>query len=205
MTHYFDAQPDAGHQYQTIPIHLAGHDFTFKTDQAVFSRSRLDYGSALLLEAVTGEKLPRSGRLLDLGCGYGAIGIIMKRLYPALEVVLCDINARAVGLARENALLNQARYLEIVQSDALQSVTGSFDLILTNPPIRAGKATVRRFFAESADRLNPDGRLYIVIQKKQGAPSALAYLQQLFPSVTVIDRSGGYWIIRADMAGPAVL
>ncbi|MEA4888986.1 MAG: class I SAM-dependent methyltransferase [Clostridiaceae bacterium] len=197
MSHYFDVNPESEHQVKFLQVRLGGQDFKFKTDHAVFSRDRLDYGSELLMKAVLDEKPFRTGRMLDLGCGYGAIGIMMKRLFPALDVVMCDINERAVGLARDNAAMNQTKYLEIVQSDALAAVGGSFDLILTNPPIRAGKAVVYRFFEESAQRLNPDGRLYVVIRKQQGAPSAIEKLKGIFPQVSVIDRSAGYWVICA--------
>ena len=197
MTHYFDEVPLAGHQVRQIFTRLSGLDFQFKTDQAVFSRNRLDSGSELLITTVAAENVVPSGRLLDLGCGYGPVGIVMKRLFPALEVVLCDINTRALALAVENAAVNQARFLEIVQSDGLQALSGDFDLILSNPPIRAGKPTVYRFFSESANRLKPGGRLYVVIRKKQGAESALDRLHQLFCSAEVIEKSGGFWIIRA--------
>lgn len=197
MAHYFDEQPQANHQIRQIYVRLNGLDFEFKTDQAVFSRNRLDFGSELLITTVAAEKSAPTGRLLDLGCGYGPVGIVMKRLFPALEVVLCDINTRALGLAAENAAANHARFLEIVHSDGFQALNGDFDVILTNPPIRAGKSTVYRFFSESAERLRPEGRLYVVIRKKQGAASALDRLQQLFRDVDVIEKSGGFWIIQA--------
>ncbi len=200
MSHYFDVNPEAEHQVKYLQVRLGGQDFKFKTDHAVFSRDRLDYGSELLLETVWDEKPCRTGRMLDLGCGYGAVGIIMKRLFPALDVVMCDINERAVGLARDNAAMNQTKYLEIIHSDALTAVEGYFDLILTNPPIRAGKTVVYRFFEESARRLKPAGRLYVVIRKQQGAPSAIEKLKAIFPQVSVVARSAGYWVIRAECA-----
>lgn len=197
MAHYFDQQPEAEHKSAEYKTRLLGHDFQFVTDSGVFSRQRMDFGSELLVETVCSDGRPH-GRMLDLGCGYGPVGIIMKRVNPALEVVLCDVNERALKLARQNARLNQTQYLDIVQSDGLQNVKGDFDLILTNPPIRAGKAVVHRFFAEAAARLRAEGRLYVVIQKKQGAPSALKRLQELFGHAEVIEHKAGYWIIRAS-------
>jgi 16S rRNA (guanine1207-N2)-methyltransferase len=198
MAHYFDPNPEAGHQIVELAARFRGIDFVFQTDRAVFSRHRLDFGSELLIETCIRNREKPRGRLLDLGCGYGPVGIIMKRLFPALDIVLCDINARALDLARRNSRQNQAQYIDIVQSDGLQAVTGLFDLILTNPPIRAGKAVVYRFFQEASERLTPDGFLYVVIQKKQGAPSALQFLGQLFSQAEVIERDGGYWVIRAN-------
>jgi len=196
MSHYFDKKPQIEHKTAEIQVRLAGQDFIFITDSGVFSRQRLDFGSELLIETVRSDVRPY-GRLLDLGCGYGPVGIIMKRLSPAMEVVMCDINERALQLARGNARLNKTQFLEIIQSDAIQAVPGDFDLILTNPPIRAGKEVVYRFFTEAAARLRPDGRLYIVIQKKQGAPSAVKKLQEIFRSVEIIEHKAGYWIIRS--------
>jgi 16S rRNA (guanine1207-N2)-methyltransferase len=200
MSHYFDSNPVSDHQEKEIQVRLGGQDFTFITDQSVFSRQKLVAGSRNLIEAVLEDNPPRIGRLLDLGCGYGAVGIIMKRLCPALSVVLCDINERAVSLAHRNAGLNQVRFIDIVRSDGFDAVAGSFDMILTNPPIRAGKQTVYRFFSDAAGRLNLEGALYVVIRKQQGAPSALKRLQELFIDVTVLDRRAGYWIIRARQA-----
>jgi 16S rRNA (guanine1207-N2)-methyltransferase len=197
MNHYFDAVPRSEPDEKQITVCVRGISFAFKTDRSVFSRHRLDYGTQALLDTVIRNREVKKGRLLDLGCGYGAVGIIMKRLYPAMEVVLCDINQRALRLARENAILNHARFIDVVESDGLNRVNGSFDLILTNPPIRAGKETVHRFFAQSAERLNPGGQLYVVIQKKQGAPSALKKMRMLFASADVVNRTAGYWVIQA--------
>lgn len=202
MSHYFDSNPASEHQEKEIQVRLAGHDFVFITDQSVFSRQRLDPGSKYLVEAVLEDNPAKIGRLLDLGCGYGTVGIIMKRLRPALSVTLCDINERAVSLARRNADLNQVRFIDIVPSDGFAALTGSFDMILTNPPIRAGKQTVYRFFSDAAGRLNPEGSLYVVIRKQQGAPSALKKLQELFSDVRVIDHKAGYWVIKAIAPRP---
>ncbi len=196
MNHYFTAEPSTGHQEKTIQFRQMGIDFTFVTDQSVFSRQRLDYGSACLLEAVERDDQPKTGRLLDLGCGYGALGIILKRLHPALAVVMCDINKRAVALTRRNADINQTRFVDVVESDGMRQVEGTFDLIVTNPPIRAGKETVHRFFQEASERLNPAGSLFAVIRKQQGAPSALKRLQELFGEVSIVSRSAGYWVIK---------
>ena len=116
------------------------------TDRGVFSRTRLDYGSELLIETVIADQQKMKGRMIDLGCGYGPVGIIFKRTFPALEVTLCDINQRALTLARQNAKANQVAYLSILQSDGLAAIEGPVDYILTNPPIRAGKAVVHTLF-----------------------------------------------------------
>lgn len=197
MAHYFDTNPQAEHQIREIETRIHGIDFRFTTDRGVFSRTRLDYGTELLIETVIADQPKMSGKLIDLGCGYGPVGIIMKRVYPALDVTLCDVNQRALTLARQNAKANQVAYLTILQSNILAALEGPVQYILTNPPIRAGKATVHQFFSEAHDKLAPGGLLYVVIQKKQGAPSALAKLKELFSVAEVIEHSAGYWIIRA--------
>ncbi len=198
MSHYYDSKQQSEHQYGTVAYHIRGRDFLFKTDSGVFSKKMLDFGSRLLIETVLEDLGRADGRLLDLGCGYGPVGIVMKRLFPAMDVVLCDINERALKLSRQNASSNQTQYITILKSDGLAQVEGTFDLILTNPPIRAGKTVVHRFFEESAARLNQEGRLYVVIQKKQGAPSAMVKLESLFQETEMIAREAGYWIIRCQ-------
>jgi 16S rRNA (guanine1207-N2)-methyltransferase len=196
MSHYFDENPQAAHKQRSIEARVNGIDFVFETDSGVFSQSQLDYGTRLLLETVIELEVKAAGRLLDLGCGYGVVGIVMKRVWPALNIVMCDINNRALKLAKKNSNANHVQYVDIIQSDGLNSVEGSFDLILTNPPIRAGKNTVHRFFDQSWSALNPGGRLYVVIQKKQGAPSAQKKLQELAGDCEICARSSGYWILR---------
>jgi 16S rRNA (guanine1207-N2)-methyltransferase len=201
MPHYFDPEPTSEHRPAELAFRLNGQDFLFQTDSSVFSRRRLDFGSELLIEAVIEDQSRQlRGRVLDLGCGYGAVGIVLKRLFPSLEMVLSDINERALDLARKNAVKNHVQYVEAVRSDGLQDVRGDFDLILTNPPIRAGKAVVYRLFREAAARLRPGGRLYVVIQKKQGAPSALKYLNELAGQAETIEHGAGYWVIRTGSA-----
>jgi len=197
MAHYYDKNPQSESQVRTFQTRIHGIDFEFATDSGVFSRNRMDYGTGLLIDTVIKDQHKMNGRLADLGCGYGPVGIVMKRAFPSLDVILCDVNSRALTLARKNARTNQVAYLQIVQSDALSGVEGPLDYVLTNPPIRAGKAVVYRFFSEAWEKLASGGLLYVVIQKKQGAPSALAKIKELFGEAEVIEHSAGYWIIRA--------
>lgn len=196
MPHYFDENPQLEHKLRQISTRVNGIDFCFETDRGVFSQTQLDYGTRLMLETVIRLEGKAVGRLLDLGCGYGAVGIVMKRVWPSLDIVMCDINNRALGLAKKNAAVNHAQFITILQSDGLMSVAGQFDFILTNPPIRAGKATVFRFFDQSWAALNEGGRLYVVMQKKQGAASAQKKLQELAGNCEICARSSGYWILR---------
>ncbi len=190
--HYYTESPTSEHDERVVRLTALGNELTFTTDAGVFSRDGLDRGTEALLNALPAL----SGRVLDLGCGWGAVGVALGKQYPALDIVMTDINRRAVELSRRNLAQNGVR-AEVVQGDGFASVTGAFDAILTNPPIRAGKAVIYGLFADARAHLKPGGALYIVIRKQQGAPSALKYLRGIYAEAEVIDRSGGFHVIRA--------
>lgn len=185
---YFAPIPTAESRPVPFETVFRGQPFRFMTDSGVFSKGELDKGTHLMLSALP-EGL--SGRALDLGCGWGAVGVIAGKLYPNLHFTMADVNARAVDLARENLAANGVRGT-VVLGDGLSDIKERFDLILLNPPIRAGKETVYRLFRECAEHLQEEGRLYIVIRKQQGADSAMKYLKTLFTAVETADKSAGY-------------
>ena len=190
--HYYTENPTSAHDERRLTLDILGHALDFTTDAGVFSRDGLDRGTEVLLEA-----LPElSGRVLDLGCGWGAVGVALGKRQPELEIVMTDINQRAVQLARRNLAANGVA-AEVVQGDGFASVKGQFDAIITNPPIRAGKALIYGLFAEARERLNPGGALYIVMRKQQGAPSALKYLREIYAEAEIVDRGSGFHVMRA--------
>ena len=190
--HYYTETPNSRHDERRVTLVALGNELTFTTDAGVFSRDGLDRGTEVLLEALPAL----SGRVLDLGCGWGAVGVALGKKYPGLEIVMTDINRRAVELARRNLAGNGVR-AEVVQGDGFAAVEGEFDAIVTNPPIRAGKAVIYGLFSDARRYLKPDGALYIVIRKQQGAPSALKYLREIYAEAEVIDRGSGFHVIRA--------
>ena len=192
--HYYTENPNSAHDERRVTLRALGNELTFTTDAGVFSRDGLDRGTEVLLNALP----PLSGRVLDLGCGWGAVGVALGRKYPGLDIVMTDINSRAVALARRNLAENGVR-AEVVQGDGFESVEGLFDAVVTNPPIRAGKAVIYGLFAGARERLAPGGALYVVIRKQQGAPSALKYLRETFAGAEVIDRGSGFHVIRATV------
>lgn len=192
--HYYTENPESAHDEREISLTALGNALRFTTDAGVFSRDGLDRGTEILLNALP----PLVGRVLDLGCGWGAIGVALGKRQPALELVMTDVNARAVALARRNLAANGVRG-QVVQGDGYAAVAGTFDAIITNPPIRAGKALIYGLFDGARERLNPGGCLYIVIRKQQGAPSALKHLQETWPRAEMIDREAGYWVICAAL------
>jgi 16S RNA G1207 methylase RsmC len=193
--HYYSRTPGVAHDRHIRQATLRGFAFRFVTDAGVFSKSNVDFGSRLLIETMD---VPLDAEVLDVGCGYGPIGLAAARLAPKGRVTMIDINERAVELAKENAALNGISNVDIRQSDLFEAVRGrSFDVVLTNPPIRAGKSIVHRIFEEGWTLLVPGGAMWAVIQKKQGAPSAQAKLTEVFGNADLIARDKGYWILKA--------
>jgi 16S rRNA (guanine1207-N2)-methyltransferase len=176
---------------------LKNNQFRFKTDNGVFSKREVDFGSRLLIESF--EMPNADGLLLDVGCGYGPIGLSIAKTYHDRMIHMVDVNERAIALAKENAELNRIQNVKIYESDRLLNVKEKkFAAILTNPPIRAGKNTVHDIFEQSFEHLTSQGELWVVIQKKQGAPSAIEKLNNLFNHVETIDKSKGYFVIKAQ-------
>ncbi len=194
--HYYSRTPDSESNPSFWDFTLRGHSFRFKTDQGVFSKKEVDFGSRLLIE--TFEESLNEGPILDVGCGYGPIGLSLAKSYLNRDIHMVDVNTRALTLAKENAEINRVSNIHIYESDRLGSVEEcAFSSILTNPPIRAGKDTVHRIFEESFDHLISGGELWVVIQKKQGAPSAIKKLEERFGVVDVVEKKKGYFIIKA--------
>lgn len=161
---YFTADPTCESKQVPCSFVYRGHGLNFMTDAGVFSKGELDTGTRLLLDALPDVY----GDVLDLGCGWGAIGVAVKKKYPAAHVTMVDVNRRALELCRFNAVRNGIT-AECLESDGMAEVMErTFDFIITNPPIRASKPVIYRMFADAASRLNPGGALYLVIRKQQG-------------------------------------
>lgn len=190
---YYAKNPDAAHDIHCLQVTLLGQSMTFLTDAGVFSKKMIDYGSQVLLSALT--DLPAGTKLLDVGCGYGPLGLALAKAQGVVPTMV-DVNSRAIELARKNADQNGLA-ATILQSDLYEAVTGSFDAIISNPPIRAGKQVVHAIIEESPRYLVAGGHLTIVIQKKQGAPSAKAKMEAVFGNCEVLKKDKGYYILRS--------
>ena len=194
--HYYTSDPTSQSKPQQFTTDMLGNTLSFWTDAGVFSKGEIDKGTALLLNTLP----PLSGRVLDLGCGWGAVGVSLKKANPALEITMCDVNQRALSLSEQN-LKDNGCAARVVLSDGLTALAGeTFDAVVTNPPIRAGKQAIYEMFRQSCDQLTPGGRLFLVIRKQQGAESAITYLKTLFNEVVTLKKGGGFWIIQCTKA-----
>ena len=190
--HYYSENPNSAHKPRTFTDTVLGQTLTFHTDAGVFSRDGVDTGSRILMEAAG----PLSGKVLDMGAGWGAVGITVAKAYPDTFVTMAEINSRAIELIHKNMAANGVSNCETVATDGYANVTGVYDFILTNPPIRAGKSVIYQMFADAREHLAPDGAMFIVIRKQQGAPSAQKYLATLFSDVRIVEKEAGFWILR---------
>lgn len=199
--HYYTKNPETESKETSWTFPLRDREFRFISDSGVFSKKTVDFGSRLLIETLRlNEEV--AGDILDVGCGYGPMGLALAHAYPARLVEMVDVNERALSLARRNAEANNIRNVKVYESNTYDQVPEGrqFAAIVSNPPIRAGKQVVHRILSEAHTHLLPGGTLTVVIQKKQGAPSAEQKMLDVFGNVEVIARDKGYWIIQSVKA-----
>ena len=176
-----------------ITAKIGNLSLKFKTDIGVFSRNFLDYATKLLLEKMDFSQV--NGAILDIGCGYGPVGIYAN-LLTKKEVVMIDVNRRALELAKENLHLNNACG-KVIESDSLDAILDQkFSMAILNPPIHAGKIVIYKMFEQAYQVLDDFGEFWIVIQQKHGAPSAKAKLENIFEKVEIVYKKSGFYIIK---------
>ena len=203
--HYYSKDPVSASNERSIDyvIKVNGSDkrYSFITDNGVFSISRVDHGTDILLNAILKDEPEAPSRLLDIGCGYGPIGTILGNAFPGAHVHMVDVNERAMDLARRNAQKAKVADFTVESVDnlpaLLQDPANAFQMVVTNPPIRAGKAVVYGIFQQAFDHLASGGALYVVIRKNQGGPSAIKELERLFGNCMIIDREAGFHILKS--------
>ncbi|BBK29107.1 class I SAM-dependent methyltransferase [Staphylococcus arlettae] len=199
MSHYYDANPEVESDETVFTYSYDNHNLKLTTDTGVFSKGKIDFGSDLLVTTFLKANPPGPTKnIIDVGCGYGPIGLMVAKVAPHHQVTMVDVNQRALALAKRNKQKNHIENVEIVESDGLTQVEdATFDFVLTNPPIRAGKTVVHQILTDASSKLKQEGALYVVIQKKQGMPSAKKKMQEVFENVEVVEKSKGYYILRS--------
>lgn len=196
MEQYFTQNPTTKDEIFKFNWNALGKEFVFNTSNSVFSKTAVDFGTMVMLETFVANEGGFIGSILDLGCGYGPVGVILAKTMGDVKITMVDINERAVKLSALNGEENKALdKLKIFQSNIFESIEENFDRILTNPPIRAGKETVYTFFDGAYEHLNDGGKLYVVIQKKQGAKSSIDKLTSLFGNCETLYKKSGYFIL----------
>jgi len=190
--HYFSSEVTATSNPQVIKYDYGSYSYSFITDNGVFSVGKMDSASDILIRNIP----PLSGSFLDMGCGYGPIGIVLAKEYK-LVLTQADINPRALDLTQKNAIKNNVAS-NVIQSNCFEQIDGLFDTIAINPPIHAGKDVIFSMYEGSYKHLNIGGALYIVIFKKHGADSSISYISELFGNCHTLYKKKGLYVIKAD-------
>ena len=196
MSHYFELDPSLASKQRSIEYFIDGRTITLVSDNGVFSKNKIDEGTFAFLKVLVPLRL--SGKILDLGCGYGPIGLTIALTSPKARVDLADINTRALALCEKNAeTLGLSPRVTVLQSNIYENIEETYDSIVVNPPIRAGKVVTYSMYEGAYTHLIDGGSLYIVIRKNQGAPSASKYIESIFGNITLLKRDKGYYIYEA--------
>ena len=194
MSHYYQFDETLRSKRRFIDLYINEEKLTFISDVGVFSNNKVDYGSFLLIKTLLKE--PNCQSLLDMGCGYGVIGITLDYFKKCETLTMVDINKRAVDLTLENINKFELTNAKSYVSDGFKEIKDNYDVIAFNPPIRAGKKVIYPIYDDSVLHLNKDGRFYIVIHKDLGANSTINYLKEKDLNVDIILKDKGYFILK---------
>lgn len=177
---------------RTIQFDILGKEFKFLTDNGVFSKDGLDFGSRLLLESIPLEEV--GAKVLDMGCGYGVIGIVVNKIL-AVDVDMVDVNLRALHLCERNMKANNCINIKAFESNCYSKITQKYNTIITNPPIRAGKDIVYDIVMNAKKHLLEEGKLFLVIRKEQGAKSLIFDLEKIY-NVEILGKKKGFFVLK---------
>ena len=194
VSHYFINDNNLKSEKRKLYYSYNNVSFEFFSDNGVFSKNEIDEGSAILLENYL--KSDKKGKTLDVGTGVGFLGIVISKLND-VDVDMLEINERAVLLCEENIKLNKSEKCKVYESNLYEKANGKYDVIISNPPIRAGKKVVFEIFDRAYDYLNEYGELWIVIRKSHGADSAKKEIERVFGNVTIVKRDSGFYVLKA--------
>ena len=194
MGQYFENDNKIKSERKIVKFTIFDKEFQVYTDNGVFAKDKFDYGTRLLLENFNCQI--DGAKILDLGCGYGPVGIVLKTKYPDSVIDMVDVNLRAVKLAKDNVKLNNLD-CNVMVSDVYEAVKDKkYDYIITNPPIRAGKDIIRKFLIGALDRLELGGELWFVMRKDHGVKSILKEMDDKFVT-EIVEKDKGFYIVKA--------
>lgn len=195
MNHYFDDNRHLKTNRKEISFRFWCFNYSFILDHGVFSKDGVDIGTNILLTYVSKQTL--GDKILDLGCGVGVIGIVLKKMFQESSFQMVDVNERALELAQLNAQRNEVD-VRIYKSDCYKQVEDcDFSDIITNPPIRAGKSVIYEMFEKAYDHLREDGTLWVIIRKSHGANSAKDKIASVFGNCEVVKKDKGFYVLKA--------
>lgn len=197
MTHYYDKTQDSPFHPGKIKATLRNRSFEFYIASGVFSPKRIDAGTYLLIEK---SKINPNDSILDLGCGYGPVGITLAKLFPKSKVTMTDINMRAIKLARMNLKLYNLENVKVLQGDGFEKIKEKFDVILLNPPQSAGKKLCEQLIEQSKNFINPKGTIQIVARHNKGGKSFEIFMEHTYGNVETLAKKGGYRIYQSHIS-----
>ena len=203
MSHYFSEVQDVKSVKKIINYEIKNEKFEFLTDNGVFSKTKVDFGTDVMLRTFLNENKKLGNiRILDIGCGYGVVSVVLKRFFEKAKILSTDVNERALELTKKNIQKNnRTDDFEVRKSFVFDNISENFDMILSNPPIRAGKQVIFEIYEKSFFHLNKNGKFYCVIQTKHGAKSTKKKLEELFGNCTTLVIEAGYRIFRCVKNG----
>ena len=205
MSHYFSEKQEVKSDRKIIRYEIENRNFEFVTDNGVFSKTKVDFGTDVMLKVFLRENSNKKNQkfdVLDIGCGYGVVSVVLKAFFQKIKTLSSDVNERALELTTENLLKNKVIKdknddFEVRKSFAFDNISEKFDVILSNPPIRAGKQTIFQIYEKSFEHLNENGEFYCVIQTKHGAKSTQKKLEEVFGNCETLEINAGYRIFRS--------
>lgn len=197
LEHYFTNNENLKSEIRKLHYTYQNQNFSFFSDNGVFAKDKIDYGSRFLIETFLEEEKQKNLQILDVGCGYGFMGIVAAKILDS-KITMCDINKRAIHLAQRNIIENKIRG-ETILSNIYENIKEKYDVIITNPPIRAGKSVVLNILINSKIHLKEKGTLWFVIRKDQGAKTFQKELQKI-SDCQIIKKSKGFYIMRAEFS-----
>ena len=198
MSHYFEDIKHEKEDYFEFKDEVNNHLFTFLSCNNVFSKEKIDYGTKVLLDTVLKNYSTLKNNVLDIGCGYGAIGIVLSHNYHNTNFLMSDVTKTAVELAKENLQKNNIKNANVIQSDLYENISSAFDFIITNPPIKVGKKVLINLIKGAHKHLNVGGHLVLVIKKSHGKDSIKKYMEETFLNCEVLKREKGYYILKSE-------